>query len=156
MSMALDESQVPSAQELLSLPRLAPLVPMLYVAWTDGELTHEEIRALGSAARAQPWLDLRSSAVLARWLDPLNPPTPSALAQLREHIRRTAERLEPQRTAEPGGAGHAARRGAQRQGRAARVRCRSWRAPWPRWRRRWASPAPRPSAASCPHRPRPP
>ncbi|WP_224361334.1 acyl-CoA dehydrogenase family protein [Hyalangium versicolor] len=91
--MATDEVQDPSAQELLSLPRLAPLVPMLYVAWTDGELTHEEIRALGAAARAQPWLDLRSSAVLARWLDPLAPPTPRALAQLREHIRQTAERL---------------------------------------------------------------
>ena len=44
--MAIDDVQGPSAQELLSLPRLAPLVPMLYVAWTDGELTHEEIRAL--------------------------------------------------------------------------------------------------------------
>jgi acyl-CoA oxidase len=91
--MSIDEAQEPSAQELLSLPRLAPLVPMLYVAWTDGELTPEEIHALGAAARAQPWLDLRSSAVLARWLDPLNPPTPSALAQVREHIRRTAERV---------------------------------------------------------------
>ena len=92
--MPIDEVQGPSAQELLSLPRLAPLVPMLYVAWTDGELTPEEIRALGAAARAQPWLDLRSSAVLARWLDPLSPPTPRALAQVREHIRSTAERLE--------------------------------------------------------------
>jgi acyl-CoA oxidase len=91
--MSLDETQDPSAQELLSLPRLAPLVPMLYVAWTDGELTPEEIRALGAAARSQPWLDLRSSAVLARWLDPLNPPTPRALSQVRDHIRRTAERI---------------------------------------------------------------
>jgi acyl-CoA oxidase len=38
-------------------------------------------------------LDLRSSAVLARWLDPLNPPTPHALAQVREHIHRLSERL---------------------------------------------------------------
>ncbi|MDY7227418.1 acyl-CoA dehydrogenase [Hyalangium rubrum] len=91
--MSINDAQDPSAQELLSLPRLAPLVPMLYVAWTDGELTPEELRALGAAARAQPWLDLRSSAVLAQWLDPLSPPTPRALAQVREHIRRTAERL---------------------------------------------------------------
>jgi acyl-CoA oxidase len=91
--MSVDEAQGPSAQELLSVPRLAPLVPMLYVAWTDGELTSEEISALGAAARAQPWLDLRSSAVLAKWLDPLSPPTPSALAQVREHIRRTTQNL---------------------------------------------------------------
>jgi acyl-CoA oxidase len=91
--MAIDEAQDPSAQELLALPRLAPLVPLLYVVWTDGELTPEELRALGTAARAQPWLDLRSSVVLARWLDPLSPPSPSALAQVRDHIRRTAERL---------------------------------------------------------------
>ncbi len=83
----------PTAHELLSLPRLTPLVPMLYVAWTDGELTHDEIRALGAAARAQPWLDLRSNTVLARWLDPLMPPSPGELAQVREYIRRTAERL---------------------------------------------------------------
>lgn len=83
----------PTAHELLSLPRLAPLVPMLYVAWTDGELTPEELRAMGSAARAQPWLDLRANTVLARWLDPLVPPSPGELAQVREHIRRTAERL---------------------------------------------------------------
>ncbi|HZI05163.1 MAG TPA: acyl-CoA oxidase, partial [Archangium sp.] len=91
--MAIDDVQGPSAQELLALPRLAPLVPMLYVAWTDGELTPAEIRALGAAARSQHWLDLRSTAVLANWLDPLNPPSPSALAQVGEHIRRTAERL---------------------------------------------------------------
>jgi acyl-CoA oxidase len=88
-----DDVQGPSAEELLSLPRLAPLVPMLYVAWTDGELTPEEISALATAARAQPWLDLRSTAVLARWLDPLNPPTPHVLAQVREHIRRLSVRL---------------------------------------------------------------
>ncbi|MCP3141775.1 acyl-CoA dehydrogenase family protein [Pyxidicoccus xibeiensis] len=83
----------PTAHELLSLPRLAPLVPMLYVAWTDGELTHEEIRALGAAARAQPWLDLRSNVVLARWLDPVLPPSVGELTQLRDYIRRTAEQL---------------------------------------------------------------
>ncbi|XXF77143.1 acyl-CoA dehydrogenase [Myxococcaceae bacterium GXIMD 01537] len=88
-----DDAQGLSLQELLSLPRLAPLIPMLYVAWTDGDLTAEELRALGAAARAQPWLDLRSSTVLARWLDPLMPPAPATLAQLGEHIRRTSERL---------------------------------------------------------------
>ncbi|MFP2932135.1 acyl-CoA dehydrogenase [Pyxidicoccus sp. 3LG] len=87
------EDTRPTAHELLSLPRLAPLVPMLYVAWTDGELTHEEIRALGAAAKAQPWLDLRSNIVLARWLDPVTPPSVGELAHLRAYIRRTAERL---------------------------------------------------------------
>ncbi|MCE9673193.1 acyl-CoA dehydrogenase family protein [Myxococcus stipitatus] len=87
------EETRPTAQELLSLPRLAPLVPMLYVAWTDGELTSAEIRALGAAARAQSWLDLRSTTVLARWLDPLMPPAPSELAVLRDHIRAAADRL---------------------------------------------------------------
>jgi len=87
------EDTRPTAHELLSLPRLAPLVPMLYVAWTDGELTHEEIRALADAARHQPWLDLRSNVVLARWLDPVLPPSTGELTVVREHIRRTAEQL---------------------------------------------------------------
>ncbi|MFP2909050.1 acyl-CoA dehydrogenase [Pyxidicoccus sp. 3LFB2] len=87
------EDTRPTAHELLSLPRLAPLVPMLYVAWTDGELTHEEIRALANAARHQPWLDLRSNVVLARWLDPVFPPSAGELAVVRDHIRRTAEQL---------------------------------------------------------------
>ncbi|MBN8465094.1 acyl-CoA dehydrogenase family protein [Corallococcus exiguus] len=89
----LDAPSRPSARELLSLSSLAPLVPMLYVAWTDGELTGDELRALGSAARAQPWLDLKSSSVLALWVDPLRPPPPRELALVREHIRATAEKL---------------------------------------------------------------
>ncbi|CAM3740845.1 acyl-CoA oxidase [Corallococcus sp. ZKHCc1 1396] len=89
----LDATSRPSARELLSQAGLAPLIPMLYVAWTDGELTAEELRALGTAARAQPWLDLKASTVLALWVDPLRPPSPRELALVREHIRVTAERL---------------------------------------------------------------
>ncbi|MCY1033591.1 acyl-CoA dehydrogenase family protein [Corallococcus sp. BB11-1] len=89
----LDATSRPSARELLSQAGLAPLIPMLYVAWTDGEMTAEELRALGTAARAQPWLDLKASTVLAVWVDPLRPPSPRELALVREHIRVTAERL---------------------------------------------------------------
>ncbi|RYZ40560.1 MAG: acyl-CoA oxidase [Myxococcaceae bacterium] len=89
----LDATSRPSARELLSQSGLAPLVPMLYVAWTDGELTAEELRALGTAARAQPWLNLKASSVLALWVDPLRPPSPRELSLVRDHIRVTAERL---------------------------------------------------------------
>ena len=89
----LDAPSRPSARELLSQSGLAPLIPMLYVAWTDGELSAEELRSLGAAARAQPWLDLKASSVLALWVDPLRPPPPRELALLREHIRATAQHL---------------------------------------------------------------
>ncbi|RKH48265.1 acyl-CoA dehydrogenase family protein [Corallococcus sicarius] len=89
----LDAPSRPLARELLSQPKLTPLIPMLYVAWTDGELTTGELRALGAAAREQPWLDLKASSVLALWVDPLRPPPPRELALLREHIRATAQHL---------------------------------------------------------------
>lgn len=77
-----------SARELLETPRLTPMLPLLYFAWEDGELTAAELGALREATQALPWLEAPERAVLQRWLDPSHPPAAPALAQLREHLHR--------------------------------------------------------------------
>ncbi|MBF5042902.1 acyl-CoA oxidase [Aggregicoccus sp. 17bor-14] len=80
-------SPSPSAQELLAQGPLAPLLPMLYVAWADGTLSAEELDSVRELARAQPWLGEEARGALARWLDPRSPPDARALAQLRRHLK---------------------------------------------------------------------
>ncbi|MEZ4432705.1 MAG: acyl-CoA dehydrogenase [bacterium] len=58
--------------------RLLPLLPLVYVAWADGELTPDEaalVRAVGQRIGAP-------DAALDRWLDPDAPPDAEALGRL--------------------------------------------------------------------------
>lgn len=69
-------------------PRLLPFLPMLYVAWADGDLSHEEsleiCDRLGEPCRS----------LLGPWLDPEQPPTASELQRLLNRVRSTAVGLE--------------------------------------------------------------
>lgn len=67
--------------------KLIPFMPMLYVAWADGELSDEEIRELRRSVGdgCDPTLD--------GWLDPEHPPTASDLQLLLGRIRRAASSL---------------------------------------------------------------
>lgn len=62
---------------------LTPVLPLIYVAWSDGVLTADEIdtiRSLGAQWDAP-------AAALDAWLDPANPPKASALAHLRARLQ---------------------------------------------------------------------
>ena len=67
-----------------------PFLPMLYVAWADGDLTPQEIRAICSRLEATPGVDEESRRQLARWLDPDLPPSASELGALLSRIRQAA------------------------------------------------------------------
>lgn len=74
-------------------PQLLPFLPMLYVAWADGELDPDEIRAIRD--------DLDECAeCLDSWLDPGAPPTERQLGRMLRLLRRgaadvgTAEKLD--------------------------------------------------------------
>lgn len=58
--------------------RLLPLLPLIYVAWADGELSPDEV-ALVRGVAAQLDAD---EATLARWLDPDSPPSAVELGAL--------------------------------------------------------------------------
>ncbi|MEJ2084288.1 MAG: acyl-CoA dehydrogenase family protein [Acidobacteriota bacterium] len=69
---------------------LRPFLPMLYVAWADGELTDGEIDSLCSRLKAIQGMDRSQRQALERWLDPHDPPTSEELGALLESIRESA------------------------------------------------------------------
>ncbi len=84
---------------LLSKRRLLPLLPIIYVAWANGELVEQELSTLRDIANRQAWLDDDALDVLQDWIDPDDPPTPVELKFLLHAIEEatsdftTAERL---------------------------------------------------------------
>src|SRR5256885_8219710 len=89
--------------QLAELERLSPgvraLLPLLYIAWADGELAPAEISAIKDTIQRQPWLDQPSRAWLNQWLDPKAPPTAATLETLRLTVQTlAAEQGAPRRT----------------------------------------------------------
>ncbi len=74
-----------------TLPGIVPFLPLIYVAWADGELTPEELGAFRAAILRQPGLDAPSRAALDRWLDPELPLTAVELEDLLGRIHRHRE-----------------------------------------------------------------
>jgi acyl-CoA oxidase len=66
---------------------LLPLAPMLYVAWTDGTLTADELAAIRERARSIDLPDRASRAALDDWLDGRRPPSAEQLHALLGLIR---------------------------------------------------------------------
>ncbi len=81
---------------LLQEPQLRPFLPLLYVAWADGDLSTEERELLRSRLAAQPWLKPRLREQLEQWLDPASPPSAGALARVHLELRRAAATLSPE------------------------------------------------------------
>lgn len=77
----------------LQHPQLAPLLPMLYVAWADGALSGDEIDAVRERAQALfEWLDGPDREALVAWLRPDSPPKPEDLERLKKEVRQLAVR----------------------------------------------------------------
>ena len=66
--------------------RVRPFLPLIYVAWSDGELTPEEIKGICSVVALYPGIDLDCQVALRHWLDPDDPPSPYELELLRQRI----------------------------------------------------------------------
>ncbi|MEX1182619.1 MAG: acyl-CoA dehydrogenase [Gemmatimonadota bacterium] len=65
---------------------LLPLAPFLYLVWSDGALSAEELSALRERAARPGPLSERSRAALRAWLNPDDPPAPAELARLLELV----------------------------------------------------------------------
>lgn len=74
-------------------PELLPYLPMIYVAWADGDLQPAEIRAICSRLEATEGLDAKCRELLDDWLDPDRPPTAADLAALLATLRSAAASL---------------------------------------------------------------
>ncbi|MEZ4417597.1 MAG: acyl-CoA dehydrogenase [Gemmatimonadota bacterium] len=66
---------------------LQALLPILYVAWSDGHLGPDELLAVRDRIRADDRLFGGDTAWAEAWLDPTHPPTPDELAEIRDRIR---------------------------------------------------------------------
>lgn len=85
---------------LLEDPQLRPFLPLLWVAWSDGDLEPEELRAVAAQVEAMPWLRPAARIALAAWLDPEAPPKAAELRTLLATIEKVAKTLAPERRRE--------------------------------------------------------
>lgn len=63
-----------TVQELKELHGILPLLPALYVGWTNGILSPTEILGLQAHVGNQSWLTEKEQTYLKAWLNPQNPP----------------------------------------------------------------------------------
>ena len=75
------------ADQLSSYPAALPFLPLLYVAWADGELTRAEIESIQAKLAGQSWPEEGAHEALQSWLRPDAPPTPNQLQSLLRTIR---------------------------------------------------------------------
>lgn len=76
-------------------PQLRFLLPLLYVAWADLDLSDEEKSVLANHVAAQPWLRPAARQAALEWLDPKSPPEESELRSLGELLARVARTASP-------------------------------------------------------------
>lgn len=96
--MAPESESRHSTRELAALvdhERLVPIMPMVYVAWSDGDLTPDEIRNIRGTAAEANWLDDDAKQKLADWLDPEDPPDARLLNRLLHAIQSAAGEMGP-------------------------------------------------------------
>ena len=86
-----------SSRASLDDPRLVAFYPLLYVAWADGDLSPEEVRAICARVHGAEGLEHGCRDHLAGWLDPGDPPTARDLRALLAGVRRGAGGLSRDR-----------------------------------------------------------
>ncbi|CAN5743505.1 acyl-CoA dehydrogenase [soil metagenome] len=74
-------------------PELVSFLPLIYVAWADGDLSPGELERIRDYVRDEKTLSSGSLEVLESWLQPDTPPSASALAGLRDRIREVARSI---------------------------------------------------------------
>jgi acyl-CoA oxidase len=78
---------------IASDPAGLPFLPLIYAAWADGELTGEEINDIRKRFDALDSIDPATRRLLASWLDPDQPPSPTELQAVHAAIREKADGL---------------------------------------------------------------
>lgn len=73
---------------LLDDPQVLAFLPILYVAWADGDLSERERAVIAERLRDAPWLRPEARSRIEAWLDPASPPSASELADVRALIER--------------------------------------------------------------------
>jgi len=83
------------SDRLLTDPAYLPYLPLIYVAWSDGELLDAEVQHLRQRAAVDLAPGIDDAPVLASWLDPDHPPGATDLLRVLRRIRGVTARLPP-------------------------------------------------------------
>ena len=78
-------------------PSALPFLPLLYVAWADGDLARSELETVTRRIAEAPGLDREALAELEPWLSPSTPPPPRALRALLDRLRESAASISEER-----------------------------------------------------------
>jgi len=89
-----------SRTALLEDPELRPFLPLLLVAWSDGDLEPADRDALHGHVARMPWLRPAARQALASWLEPNERPSAHEMAALRAALANVAGTLAPERRAD--------------------------------------------------------
>ncbi len=81
---------------LLEDPQIRPFLPLLWVAWSDGDLEAAELDALRARVGSTPWLRPAARLALAAWLEPASPPSSAELRALLATLESVAGTLAPE------------------------------------------------------------
>jgi acyl-CoA oxidase len=82
---------------LLEDPELRPFLPLLFVAWSDGDLEEADRAKLDEHVARMPWLRPAARIALAAWLDPNDPPSWLEVRELLATIERVSGTTRPER-----------------------------------------------------------
>lgn len=82
-----------TTENLLGNKDLAPFLPMIYVAWADGELDQGEIASIRNVAESQTCLGESDLELLLSWLDPATPPSAVQLNEILSSVRDSARAM---------------------------------------------------------------
>ncbi|WP_394831206.1 acyl-CoA dehydrogenase family protein [Pendulispora rubella] len=91
--------------KLLEDPELRPFLPLLWVAWSDGDLEQDDLVALRSRVEAMPWLRPAARHALETWLAPDAPPSQREMRTLLDTIHKVSATLSPERRRDLAGLG---------------------------------------------------
>lgn len=86
----------PDRLALLDDPQVRPFLPLLYVAWVDGDLSAAQRGAIVQQLEQQPWLRPAARHAIERWLAPDHPPSPQELERVRVTLRDAAGTMAPE------------------------------------------------------------
>lgn len=87
-------TQAPSRTALLEDPELRPFLPLLFIAWSDGDLEPAEFATFEQHIKEMPWLRPAARIALQAWLDPDRPPSSEEMDTLFETIGKVASNLD--------------------------------------------------------------
>ncbi len=72
---------------------LLPILPMVYIAWSDGVLTPTEINTIRKKFEALDFIDEKATHVMEKWLSPTSPPSPRKMQRWLALISQVAQLL---------------------------------------------------------------